>query len=267
MTGRHSGKIAIVTGSGSGYGRGIAEKLVAEGAQVIIVDISEEAGLKAATELNATFVHANITKRTDWENVLLTAVSKFGSVDIIVNNAGICYDAKPSETVEEALFDRLMDVNVKSIFQSTSVILPYLLKEKKKAVFISTASTSAMRPRPELSWYAASKAAVNTVSNAMAVEYASRGIRFNTVCPVVGLTNMQVQPCLIETSKRGLTWIRTSNFLSDEENQKRFASVIPTGRMCTPRDVANAVSYLASDDADFITGVNFPVSCLFTIFF
>lgn len=190
MSSRHSGKVAIVTGAGSGYGKGIATKLKEEGACVVIVDISENSGSEAAEELGATFVCANVTSRSAWSKILSDTISEYGTVDIIVNNAGICYDQRPSETVEEDLFDRIMTVNVKSIYQSVAVIVPWLLEQKKQAVFINTASTSAIRPRPELSWYAASKAAVNTANNALAVEYASRGIRFNSVCPVVGLTNM-----------------------------------------------------------------------------
>jgi NAD(P)-dependent dehydrogenase (short-subunit alcohol dehydrogenase family) len=190
MASRLSGKVAIVTGGGTGYGLGIATKLKNEGAEVIIADISEANGTTAAKELNGSFVKADVTSRSDWQNLLDSAINKYGKVDIVVNNAGVCYDKKPSETVSDREFDLTMNVNVKSIFHSVAVVVPYFLSKDQDGVFISIASTSAIRPRPELSWYAASKAAVNIASNALAIEYASRKIRFNTVCPVVGLTSM-----------------------------------------------------------------------------
>ncbi|KAJ5707657.1 hypothetical protein N7488_007458 [Penicillium malachiteum] len=128
-----------------------------------------------------------------------------------------------------------MNVNVRSILNSVAVIVPHFLQQGD-GVFVSIASTSAIRPRPGLAWYAASKAAVNVASNGMAIEYGSRGIKFNTVCPVVGLTSM-------------------TNTMQ-QSDLDAFASTIPLGRMCTPEDVAGAVAYLVSPDANFITGVN-----------
>lgn len=190
MTGRLQGKVAIVTGAGSGYGKGIATKLLSEGANVVVADISEANGTKAAEELQATFVKSDVTSRSSWQSLLESTLQKYGRLDIVVNNAGVCYDKKPTETVTDKEFDLMMNVNVKSIYHSVGAIVPHFLSKEQEGVFINIASTSAIRPRPGLAWYAASKAAVNVATNALAVEYASRKIRFNTVCPVVGVTSM-----------------------------------------------------------------------------
>ncbi|KAK8034712.1 oxidoreductase- short-chain dehydrogenase/reductase family [Apiospora rasikravindrae] len=237
-------KVAIVTGGASGFGRGIAAKFVEEGAQVIIADLSEEAGSAAADELKCEFVRADVTRRADWEALLRTAVDRFGGLDVVVNNAGMTYANKPTETVTEQDFDLVMNVNVKSVWLSTDVLLPYFLENKRPGCFIQIASTAGVRPRPNLTWYNASKAAVINATKTMAVEYGPKQIRFNSVSPVVGSTGM------------------THLFLGKpdtEENRKGFLSVVPLGRGSTPADVANACGYLASEEASFITGVNLEV--------
>ena len=192
MSKRLEGTVAIVTGGAAGYGKGIALKLTAEGAKVIIMDLNQQAGQQTAAELKSMFIHTDVTNRSDWETALRAAINSFGRLDIVVNNAGVSHAQKPTDTTTVADFDQCINVNLKSLFMSTTVVLPYLLERKSPAVFITIASTGGIRPRPGLTWYAASKAAVNTASNAMAIEYAAKGIRFNTVCPVVGLTNMYV---------------------------------------------------------------------------
>jgi len=244
MAGRLEGKFAIVTGGGSGFGAGIATKFVQEGAKVLICDLSEENGTKVAQSIGAEFQVANVTKRSDWEAVLKKAIDAFGGVDIIVNNAGATYSNKPTETVKDEEFDLCFNVNVKSIYLSSSVLLPYFMENNRPGCFIQIASTAAIRPRPGLTWYNASKAAVSNATKTMAVEYAPKKIRFNAVCPVVGSTGM------------------THLFLGKpdtEENRKAFVSTIPLGRGSNPKDVANACCYLASDEAEFITGVNLEV--------
>jgi NAD(P)-dependent dehydrogenase (short-subunit alcohol dehydrogenase family) len=190
MTGRLQGKTAIVTGAASGFGKGIAEKFVAEGANVIIADLSEEAGQSAAREYGCVYMKLDVTKAADWDEGLKLALDKFGQLDIIVNNAGATYANKPTELVTEADFDLVMRVNVKSIYLSTNTLLPYFLKQNRPGCFIQVASTAGTRPRPKLTWYNASKAAVIIASKTMAVEYGPQKIRFNTVSPVVGSTGM-----------------------------------------------------------------------------
>lgn len=192
MTGRLQGKTAIVTGAASGFGRGIAAKFAAEGANIIIADLSSEAGEAAAKELNGVFFRTDVTDPKAWEDVLQLAVSKFGGLDIVVNNAGATYANKPTEDVTERDFDLVMNVNVKGVYHSTNVLVPYFLKEKRPGCFIQVASTAGTRPRPKLTWYNASKAAVINASKTMAVEYGPQQIRFNCVSPVVGSTGMCV---------------------------------------------------------------------------
>ncbi|KIW29409.1 uncharacterized protein PV07_05225 [Cladophialophora immunda] len=244
MVGRLEGKVAIVTGGGSGFGAGIAAKFIQEGAKVLICDLSEQNGTKVSQSLGCEFLAADVTKRSDWEALLKKAVDAYGGLDIVVNNAGTTYKNKPTEDVTDDDFDLVFNVNVKSIYLSSSVLLPYFMGQNRPGCFINIASTAGIRPRPGLTWYNASKAAVSNATKTMAVEYAPKKIRFNAVCPVVGST--------------GLTHLFIGK-PDTEENKKAFVSTIPLGRGSTPKDVANACCYLASDEAEFITGVNLEV--------
>jgi NAD(P)-dependent dehydrogenase (short-subunit alcohol dehydrogenase family) len=188
--GRLDGKIAVVTGGGSGFGAGIATKFIEEGAKVLICDLSHENGTKVAQSIGAEFIVANVTKREDWKAVLKKAVDAYGGLDIVVNNAGATYSNKPTELVTDDEFDLCYNVNVKSVYLSSSVLLPYFMENSRPGVFIQIASTAGIRPRPGLTWYNSSKAAVSNATKSMAVEYAPKKIRFNAVCPVVGSTGM-----------------------------------------------------------------------------
>ncbi|KAL3443631.1 hypothetical protein BJX65DRAFT_195134 [Aspergillus insuetus] len=242
--GRLAGKVAIVTGAGSGFGHGIAEKFVQEGAKVVVADISKENGERVAAELNSRYVYTDVTRRDSWEALLESTLNEYGKLDIVINNAGSTYSNKPTTDVTDADFDLCMNVNVRSIFLSTSVLVPYFVQNNRPGCFVQISSTAAIRPRPGLTWYNASKAAVSNATKTMAVEYGPKKIRFNCVCPVVGST--------------GLTHL----FLGKpdtEENRAAFVSTIPLGRPSTPADVANTCSFLASDEAEFITGVELEV--------
>ena len=260
MSGRLQGKTAIVTGGASGFGKGIAAKFVSEGANVIITDLSSEAGEAVASELKCHFLRADVTKPEDWRAVLSLALEKFKQLDIVVNNAGATYPNKPTEDATEADFDLVMNVNVKSVYHSTNILVPYFLKEKRPGCFIQVASTAGSRPRPKLTWYNASKAAVINATKTMAVEYGPHQIRFNSVSPVVGSTGMWVS--INERCRNHADLDRTHLFIGKpdtEENRKGFVSTIPLGRPSTPGDIANACCYLASEEANFITGVDLEV--------
>jgi 3-oxoacyl-[acyl-carrier protein] reductase len=244
---RLQGKVAIVTGAGSGFGEGIAERFAAEGAAVIVNDIREAEGLRVVDglrtrNLSAEAVAGDVGRRADWERMVQTALDAFGRLDIVVNNAGVTYKNGPMLEVDEATFDWVFQVNVKSIYWSALTAVP-VLRRQGGGCFINIASTAGLRPRPGLTWYNGSKGAAITISKAMAVELAPDRIRVNAICPVLGETGL------------------TSMFMGGDtpELRAKFVGSIPLGRMSQPRDIAAAALYLAEDEADFITGVALEV--------
>lgn len=167
--GRLDDKTALVTGAGSGFGEAIAHAYAAQGAKVLIADIAVENGQRVASEIaaknypgEAIFVQLNVTKRNDWEQGLEMAKQKFGKLDIVVNNAGTTYKKQPSIEVSEEDFDRIVAVNIKSIYLSVSVLMPYFVG-RKSGVFLSTSSIAGMRVRPGQVFYGGTKGFVNTV--------------------------------------------------------------------------------------------------------
>jgi 3-oxoacyl-[acyl-carrier protein] reductase len=243
------GKVAIVTGGGSGFGEGIAKRFAEEGARVVVNDIDERGGARVAAEIeqaqgqgSALFVHADVAANADVARLVRSALGRYGKLDIVVNNAGITHLNGSLLEVSEALFDRVFAVNVKSLYLSALHTVP-VFRRQGGGCIINTASTAGLRPRPGLVWYNGSKGAAITITKAMAVELAPDKIRVNALCPVAGDT-----PLL-------------ASFMGGDtpENRKRFIASIPLGRLSTPRDVANAALYLASDEAEFITGVAFEV--------
>lgn len=239
-------KVAIVTGGSSGFGLGIVHKFVKEGAKVVITDISEENGKKAEAlfeKSKVVFVKANVAVAEDWQTVLDATINTFGHLDVVVNNAGTTYVNKPTLEVTPKEFDLIFDVNVKGIYLSVATILPYMIKQGTGGSFIQISSTAALRPRPGLTWYNATKGAVSTASKSLAVECGSKNIRFNCVCPVAGDTPLLGSFMGVDTP----------------EKRKEFIAGIPLGRLSQPSDIANATAFLASDDAKFITGVDLEV--------
>ena len=230
-------KVAIVTGAGSGFGAGIARRFSEEGATVIVADINAASGERIAREVEGKFVQADVTKGDDWAKLLLAAG---GGLDIIVNNAGWTHRNKPYLEVTEAEFDRVYAVNVKSIYLSALHAVP-LFRKRGRGCFVNIASTAGLRPRPGLTVYNSSKGAVILMSKSMAAEFGPDRIRVNCVNPVFSP----------ETSL-------SADFAGGavtEEAKKRFLATVPLGRFSTPLDVANACLYLASDEAEFISGV------------
>jgi 3-oxoacyl-[acyl-carrier protein] reductase len=243
------GKVAIVTGAAGGFGEGIARLFVAEGARVLIADLDGSRAQAVAASLGtaACAVRCDVSKRADIEVAVKTCVEVFGVPDIVVNNAGITHQNQPMLGVDEATFDRVFAVNVKSIYLMTQAVLPQMRERRdghKGGSIINIGSTAGIRPRPGLAWYNASKGAVNLLSKAMAVELGPEDIRVNAVCPVMGVTGLLEQ------------FLGTSD---SPEARARVTAGIPLGRLSTPEDVAQATLYLASDAARFITGVELPV--------
>ncbi len=239
---RLTGKVAIVTGAGSGFGAGIAERFVQEGAKVVVNDISTAGGERVAKALGASaaFVHADVTSGADWTRLVATAVSTFGRLDTVVNNAGWTHRNKPYMEVTESEFDKVYAINVKSIYLSGIAAIPQFRKQGG-GCFVNIASTAGIRPRPGLCVYNSSKGAVINLSKGMAAELGPDKIRVNCVNPVFS----DVTALSADFAGGAVT----------EEAKKKFLATIPLGRFSTPLDVANACLYLASDDAAFVSGV------------
>jgi 3-oxoacyl-[acyl-carrier protein] reductase len=238
---RLAGKTAIVTGGASGFGEGIVRRFAEEGANVIIADINDQPGVKIAEDIGSscTYCHCDVTRADDLNAAARMATDSFGSLDIMVNNAGMPQTNQPMLDVDEDTFQKIFDVNVKSIFLAAKAVVP-VMRQQGSGSIINTASSAALRPRPGLVWYNASKGAATTMTKAMAVELAPDQIRVNALCPVAGDTPM------------------LGAFMGGEitnEMRSAFISTIPMGRFSTPRDMANAALFFASEDSEFITGV------------
>ena len=239
------GKIALITGAAAGFGEGIAQLFVAEGARVLIADLDGDKALQVAARLGASAraVRCDVSKADDVNAAVAACREAFGTPDIVVNNAGTTHRNQPMLDVDEATFDRVFDVNVKSIYHMARAVVP-LMRERGGGSIINIGSTAGLRPRPGLTWYNASKAAVNLLSKSMAVELGPDNIRVNAICPVMGATGLIEQFLGVPDTP---------------ESRARIVAGIPLGRMSTPQDVANAALWLASDAAAFITGVELPV--------
>jgi 3-oxoacyl-[acyl-carrier protein] reductase len=240
-------KVAIITGGGSGFGAGIAERFAAEGAAVIVNDVNDENGERVVKSLRdaggrAAYQHGDVSKDGDTGLMLEAALKEFGRLDIVVNNAGVSHRNQPVLDVSEAEFDRVFAINVKAMYWSTRHFVPHFRKQGG-GCFINIASTAGVRPRPGLTWYNGSKGALIVISKTLAVELAPDRIRVNCINPVAGET-----PLL-------------ATFMGQDtpEIRQKFIASIPLGRFSQPLDIANAALFLASDEAEFITGVSLEV--------
>jgi 3-oxoacyl-[acyl-carrier protein] reductase len=237
-------KVAIVTGAGSGFGEGIAKRFAQEGARLIVADINTESGERVAAALrqcgaSAVFVRVDVSISTDMKRMVDAAVDSFGRVDILVNNAGMSHANQPMLSVTEDVFDRIFAVNCKSLYLSAIHVVP-IFKRQGGGVMVNVASTAGVRPRPGLTWYNGSKGAAILLTKSMAVELAPDRIRVNAINPVMGETGLL-------TTFMGMD--------DTPANRAKFIATIPLGRLSRPSDIANAALFLASDEAEFITGV------------
>jgi 3-oxoacyl-[acyl-carrier protein] reductase len=233
-------KKALVTGAGQGFGYGIAEVFAREGARVACLDLKSDVADAAARRIGAGAIAltADVSKREDVERAARQAIEAFGRVDIVVNNAGTTHRNKPIMEVEEAEFDRIFAVNVKSILLTAQAFVPHM-RSHGGGAFINVGSTAALRPRPGLTVYNASKGAVHVMTKSMAVELAPDKIRVCALAPVAGETPLLAM------------------FMGEDTPEKRaaFKATVPLGRFSKPEDIGLAALYLASDDANFLTGV------------
>jgi 3-oxoacyl-[acyl-carrier protein] reductase len=214
------GKVAIVTGAASGFGKAIAETFAREGAKVVVADINGQGAHEVAQGIGAAAIHVavDVSKRREVDAMVAEAVKAFSGLDIMVNNAGTTHKNQPMLNVAEDEFDRIFAVNVKSIYLAALAGVPEMEK-RGGGVIINTASTAGVRPRPGLTWYNASKGAVITMTKSMAAELAPRKI----------------------------------------QNRAKFIATIPLGRLSLPSDIANAALFLASPESSMITGVALEV--------
>jgi 3-oxoacyl-[acyl-carrier protein] reductase len=237
---RLRGKAALVTGAGQGFGYGIAEAFVREGARVACLDVRGEVAEAAAKRFGASAMalKGDVSNRGDVERAARAAIDALGRVDIIVNNAGTTHRNKPIMEIEEAEFDRIFAVNVKSILLTAQAFIPHM-RAHGGGVFINVGSTAGLRPRPGLTAYNGSKGAVHVMTKSMAVELAPDKIRVCALAPVAGETPLLAM------------------FMGEDTPEKRaaFKATVPLGRFSTPQDIGAAALFLASDEAAFLTGV------------
>ena len=235
-------KVAIVTGGASGFGEGIVRRFAREGAKVVIADLNGEAANRLARAIGGLAVRADISRGAEVQALVETVAKTFGDIDILVNNAGIGHMPQPLDTLPEDVFDRIVAINAKSVFLTAREIVP-AMKARKRGAILNIASTGGVSPRPNLTWYNASKGWMITATRAMAVELAPFGIRVNAINPVAGET-----PLLATFMGEDTPAIRA-----------KFLASIPIGRFSTPEDIAAAACFLCSDEASMITGVALEV--------
>ena len=234
---RLKNKIAIITGSASGFGKGIAEKFSEEGAKLIMVDINSKLLKKISNNLSQDYFVADVSKSSDFKSMKNFAYKKYGNIDIIVNNAGVTHKPKFMESVNEKDFNKVFNVNAKSVYYCAKYFVPKM-KKNRKGVILNVASTAGISPRPKLNWYNATKGWMITATKAMAIELATFNVRVNAIAPVAGLTP------LLKSFMGGNT----------PKKKRSFLSTIPIGRFSTPEDMGNAACFLCSDEASMITG-------------
>ncbi len=241
---RLEGKTAIVTGGASGFGAGIVQTFLAEGARVMIADINGDAAQDLAAQLGSAVMaqQVDVSDGTSVQAMADAADAAYGQLDILVNNAGVTHLPTPLEDVSEEDFDRVFNVNMKSVYLTARAFVP-AMKARGAGAILNVASTAGLSPRPNLNWYNASKGWMITATKTMAVELAPSGVRVNAICPVAGET-----PLL-------------KSFMGEDtpEIRAKFLSTIPLGRFSTPQDMANAALFLCSDEASMITGTALEV--------
>jgi 3-oxoacyl-[acyl-carrier protein] reductase len=238
------GRVALVTGAGSGIGRASALLFAREGARVAVLDLREDAAKETAQAIEAAggpalAIRGDVSRAVDNEAAVSQTLARWGQLDVFYANAGVPQHPAPVDEVEEATFDRIMAVNVKGVFLGARSAAP-AMKRQKRGVILITASTSATRPRPGVQCYSASKGAVVALTKSLALELAPFGIRVVAIAPVA--TDTPMLPTFMGKER------------VDDEGRARYVATIPLGRLNTPEDIARAALFLASDDAAMMTG-------------
>ena len=237
-------RVAIVTGAGSGIGAATAVAMAAEGARVVVADVNEAAAKSTVERIErqggqGLALHCDVVRAADNQALVERAVAAFGRLDIFYANAGVPQWKTDLDDVDESVFDQIFAVNVKGVWLGAKYALP-VMKRQRCGVFLITASTSAIRPRPGGQTYASSKGAVITLAKAMALEVAPHGVRVVAIAPVA--THTPMLPTFMNKKE------------VDAEGLARYEATVPLGRLNQPDDVARTAVFLASDDAAMITG-------------
>jgi 3-oxoacyl-[acyl-carrier protein] reductase len=238
-----AGKVALVTGGGSGIGRATAQQFGAGGARVAVVDMALDRAHETAAAIqqsggDAIAIQTDVARSDAAADMVRQVVDRWGRIDVLHNNAGISMSGSLVEDLDDGLFDRIMATNVRSVFLGAKYVVPHM-KRQRSGVIITTASTAGIRPREGASAYAASKGAVIALTKAFAVELAPFGIRAVCVAPFATDTPMLRAQMDLESPQHA--------------SQSRIG-MIPLGRLIAPEEVAQAIVYLASDAASMITG-------------
>lgn len=248
---RLSGKVALITGGGSGLGAQTARRFVEEGARVVITDLDADKGTAVAAALgdDGIFIPGDHTKREDNDRAVAAALDRFGALDILHNNAGAPFSG-PFEEVDDATLERIVGVNLIGPFRMTQAAMPALVESAKHrpggASVIFTASLQAVIARANFTPYTAAKHGVIGLVKGLALEYAGRNVRVNAICPAATATPML--PSFLPGMANDM-----------DAAMERFRQSIPLGRMPDESDTANAAVFLASDEARMITGIALPV--------
>jgi len=252
---RFKDKVVTVTGAGMGIGRAIALAFAREGGKIVIGDYNLEAGKETANMVKQIGMDAEVLKmdvrvKKDCENLVYLAVEKFGRLDIAVNNAGVSTMNWVKDLTEEE-WDYNMDVNAKGVFLCCQAQIKQFIKQGGGGKIVNIASLAAKRPVILLAHYVASKYAVLGFSRSLALEVAKYKINVNCVCPGLVKTSMQEREVKWEAKLRGI---------SEEEVIRQYIESVPLGRLEEPEDVAKVVLFLASEDADYMTGQGINVT-------
>jgi NAD(P)-dependent dehydrogenase (short-subunit alcohol dehydrogenase family) len=242
VSGALEGRVAVVTGAGSGIGRAIAERYHREGASVVVADVSgNESAVAKALGAPAVAVHADVSRSADVQNMLKTAVDRFGGLDILCNVAGVDGELGPVADCSEENFERIVAVNLRGVFLGIKYAIPLLLARGGGSI-ISVSSAAGLVGMPGMCVYGASKAGVIQLTRGAAVEYARANLRINAICPGVVDT-----PMIRKLAERYPDALERGN------------AATPMGRAAQPDEIAGAAVYLASKEASFVTGVALPV--------
>jgi 3-oxoacyl-[acyl-carrier protein] reductase len=239
MSGRLQGRAALVIGAARGIGEGIAQRFREEGANVVIADVEDAAGAETAKRLGGHYIHTDIAQAGHAERAALLAISQYGRLDIIVQNAGI-YPWQMIEDTSPADWDRVLGVNLRGAFNAARAALPQMRQQNHGRMIFTSSITGPRVTMPGHGHYSASKAGINGFIRAAALEFSAYGITVNGI-----------EPGNIVTE--AITRDRSPAYLKSMEDS------IPLGRLGSPRDVANAALFLASDDASYITGTTIVV--------